>query len=77
MEQAFSMWVAILNACGRQMKKPVIESRMFSRANREHLDDILASAGDANDKLVDIVAADVEEGIEETSDDDEVSDNHE
>ena len=53
------------------MKKPVIESRMFSRANEEHLDDILASARDANDKLVDIVVADVEEGIEETSDDDE------
>ena len=50
---------------------------MFSRANKEHLDDILASAGDANDKLVDIVVADVEEGIEETSDDDEVSDNNE
>ena len=58
------------------MKKPVIESRMFSRANKEHLDDILASARDANDKLVDIVVADVEEGIEETSDDDEVSDNN-
>ena len=69
----------MLNACGRQMKKPVIESRMFSRANKEHFDDILASAGDANDKqLVDIVVvvADVEEGIEETSDDDEVSDNN-
>ena len=52
---------------------------MFSRANKEHFDDILASAGDANDKqLVDIVVvvADVEEGIEETSDDDEVSDNN-
>ena len=59
------------------MKKPVIESRMFSRANKEHLDYILASAGDANDKLVNIVVADVEEGIEETSNDDEVSDNNE
>ena len=56
------MLVAILNACGIQMKKPVIESGMFSRVNKEHLDDILASA----EKLVDIVVADVEEGIKET-----------
>ena len=65
------MRVAILNGCGRQMKKPVLESRMFSRVNKEHLDDILASAGNATEKLVDVVVGDEEE-TEETSDDDEV-----
>ena len=66
------MWVAILNACGRQMKKPVLESRMLFRVNKEHLDDILASAGNATEKLVDVAVEGVEE-TEETSDDDEVS----
>merc|ERR1712087_596159 len=41
-ERGFSQWVAILNACGKQMKKPVIESRMFSRVNANLLDYILS-----------------------------------
>ena len=41
-ERGFSQWVAILNACGKQMKKPVIESRMFSRVNNDLLDYFLS-----------------------------------
>ena len=41
-ERGFSQWVAILNACGKQMKKPVIESRMFLRVNNDLLDYFLS-----------------------------------
>ena len=40
-ENILSM-VAIQNACGKQMKKPVIECRMFSQVNAKLLDYILS-----------------------------------
>ena len=41
-ERGFSQWVAILNACGKQMKKTLIESRMFSQVNNDLLDYFLS-----------------------------------
>ena len=41
-ERGFSQWVAILNACGKQMKKPVIESGVFSRVNNDLMDYFLS-----------------------------------
>ena len=41
-ERTFSQVVAIQNVCGKQMKKPVIECRMFSPVNAKLLDYILS-----------------------------------
>ena len=68
-ERTFSQWVAIQNACGKQMKKPVIESRMFSRVNANLLDYILSKVVS---KTMEETLAHVEIDNEMMSDVDEV-----
>ena len=58
LERSFAIWVSVQHACGRQIKKDVIQSRMLTRGNLKLLKEIMKCAGEAelNTALAGIIA---------------------